>query len=153
MTDSAVEHAVINASLDACYAAVHDFDSYPEWAADIKATEILERDDQGRATTVTFRAAAMGRSTTVTLAYDFSEAPGRLSWQLVQGDLLRRYDGAYDLAVNPDDPETTLLDYELEVDLIVPLPGFVKRRAEARIIKAALPDLKDYIESGRSQTS
>jgi len=64
-----------------------------------------------------------------------------------------RYDGAYDLSENPDDASTTVLDYELEVDLIVPLPGFVKRRAEARIIKAALPDLKDYIESGQAQPS
>ncbi len=153
MTDSATEHAVINAPIDACFVAVHDFESYPEWAADIKATEIVERDDQDRATTVTFRAAAMGRSTTVTLRYDYSEAPDRLSWRLVDGDLLRRYDGSYELEPNPDDPATTVLDYELEVDLIVPLPGFVKRRAEARIIKAALPDLKDYIESGQAQPS
>lgn len=153
MPDSAIEHAVINAPLDACFAAVHDFESYPEWAADIKATEIVERDDQGRATTVTYRAAAMGRSTTVTLQYDYSEAPSRLTWSLIDGDLLRRYNGAYDLEPSSDDPSQTVLDYELEVDLIVPLPGFVKRRAEARIIKAALPDLKDYIESGQAQPS
>ena len=36
--------------------------------------------------------------------------------------------------------------YELSVDLIVPIPGFVKRRAEARIIKTALLELKSRVE-------
>ena len=37
--------------------------------------------------------------------------------------------------------------YHLEVDLVVPLPGFVKRRAEAKIIRTALPELKARVES------
>jgi hypothetical protein len=37
--------------------------------------------------------------------------------------------------------------YELSVDLVLPIPGFVKRRAEARILKTALTDLKTLVES------
>jgi len=29
----------------------------------------------------------------------------------------------------------TLVRYDLEIDLAVPLPGFIKRRAEVRILK------------------
>jgi hypothetical protein len=93
----------------------------------------------------------MGRSSTVRLTYDYSEAPRVLKWKLLDGDVLRRYDGHYLLQATDDDPESTDLEYQLSVDLVVPLPGFVKRRAEARIIKAALPDLKAYIEAGRTQ--
>jgi hypothetical protein len=36
--------------------------------------------------------------------------------------------------------------YHLEVDLLVPLPGFVKRRAESRIVSAALRSLRTHLE-------
>ena len=46
----------------------------------------------------------------------------------------------------PSRPDSTDVVYELSVDLIVPIPGFVKRRAEARIIKTALSELKSRVE-------
>jgi uncharacterized protein YndB with AHSA1/START domain len=150
MTDHATEYVTIDAPLDVVFAALSDFENYPEWAADIKETTISELDAEGRAVDVTFRAAAMGRSTTVRLRYDFAEAPERLVWAMTEGDLIRRYEGHYVLTAG-ETPDTTELEYQLTVELIVPIPGFVKRRAEARIIKAALPDLKAYIEAIHSQ--
>jgi hypothetical protein len=38
--------------------------------------------------------------------------------------------------------------YELSVELRVPIPGFVKRRAEGHILHAAVRDLKTRVESG-----
>jgi hypothetical protein len=148
VTDHATEHARINAPLDRCFEVLTDFEHYAEWASDIKAAEVHTRDGEGRGLEVTWRAAAMGRSGTVRLQYDYQDAPAELRWQLVDGDVLRRYDGHYKLSVPDDDPASTDVEYELTVDVIVPLPGFVKRRAEARIMKAALPDLKSFIESG-----
>jgi hypothetical protein len=37
--------------------------------------------------------------------------------------------------------------YHLEVDLIVPIPGFVKRRAEGKIMGTALRELKKRVET------
>ena len=95
---------------------------------------------------VEFRAAAMGRSTTYRLKYDYEGAPNRLAWELLSGDLERELDGAYLLGRRPARPSSTDVVYELSVDLIVPIPGFVKRRAEARIIKTALSELKSRVE-------
>jgi hypothetical protein len=39
--------------------------------------------------------------------------------------------------------------YTLVVDLKVPIPGFVKRRAEGHILHAAIRDLKSRVESGQ----
>lgn len=147
MPDKAHEQAVINARVEDVFDALVDFERYPEWAGDLKQATIVERDDQGRAKVVEFRAAAMGRSTTYRLRYDYDGAPGRLAWVLESGDLERELDGAYHLRP-ADDPDTTEVVYELSVDLVLPIPGFVKRRAEARIIKTALADLKALIESG-----
>lgn len=147
MSDKATEHTVINAPVDACFEALVDFERYPEWAGDLKQATVVERDAEGRGLVVEFRAAAMGRSTTYRLRYDYEGAPRRLGWVLESGDLQRELDGAYHLQPAADDPGRTDVVYELSVDLVLPIPGFVKRRAEARIIKTALSDLKAMVES------
>ena len=127
------------------YEVLTDFERYPEWAPDIKAVSIDERDTDGRASLVTYRAAAFGRSTSYTLRYDYTGAPRRLSWVQVGGDLTRRLDGEYD--IDPTDEGNVDVSYRLVVDLKVPLPSFVKRRAEGRIMVTALRDLKARVES------
>jgi len=146
MAEQAREQTTIAAPVDECYRTLVDFERYPEWAGDLKQATVIDTDEQGRATVVEFRAAAMGRSTTYRLQYDYEGAPNRLAWELLSGDLERELDGAYLLGTTPGFPESTDVVYELSVDLIVPIPGFVKRRAEARIIKTALSELKSRVE-------
>lgn len=153
MPDKARETVVINAPVQVCYDTLTDFERYPQWAGDLKQAVVVERDDQGRGSVVEFRAAAMGRSTTYRLRYDYEGAPHQLAWVLESGDLQRELDGAYQLSAITD-PDTgtegTEVVYELSVDLVLPIPGFVKRRAEARILKTALTDLKQLVESSAS---
>ena len=46
----------------------------------------------------------------------------------------------------PSGDGATEITYRLVVDLKVPLPGFVKRRAEGRIMGTALRELKVRVE-------
>lgn len=147
MTEQARETITIGAPVAEVFATLVDFEAYPEWAGDLKAARVLARDDAGRGVDVEFRAAAMGRSTTYVLHYDFTDAPNRIGWNLVEGDLQRELDGNYHLSASPDDPGSTDIVYELSIDLMVPIPGFVKRRAESRIVKTALEDLRARVES------
>jgi uncharacterized membrane protein len=147
MSEQATERTVIKAPVERCYEVATDIERYPDWAADVKEATIVSRDEEGRPSRVSFRAAAMGRSTNYTLEYDYDGAPNRLAWRLVQGDLTRKLDGVYEFAPHPDDPGSTEVAYTLEVDLVVPLPGFVKRRAEAKILRTALPELRARVES------
>lgn len=150
MVDQTTERTTIMASPDACYEAAIDFERYPDWATDIKMSRILSRDDDGRAVDVEFRAAAMGRSTTYTLRYFYGANPRRLAWRLQRGDVTRRLDGEYEFLPVASDPSATEVVYHLAVDLSVPLPGFVKRRAEARIVRSALESFTAYVESQAS---
>jgi uncharacterized membrane protein len=145
MSEQAKEQIRIDASVERCFATLVDFSSYPEWAGDLKEVTVVETDADNRAVVVEFRAAAMGRSTTYQLRYDYSAAPHRLGWELVEGDLPRELDGAYVLTA-ADGDEATDVVYELAIDLVYPIPGFVKRRAEGRIIKTALSELKARVE-------
>ena len=144
MAERATEQIAIAASPERCFEVALDFERYPEWAGDIREVAVVERDEEGRGTKVAYRAAAMGRSARYTLEYDLSDAPHRLSWKLVEGDIMRVLDGTYTF-----DPEGdgTLVTYQLEVELVIPIPGFVKRRAEGKIMGTALRELKKHVES------
>ena len=146
MADVARQEAIIGAPLADLWAVLVDFDRYPTWARDLKHVEVLERDAEGRGIEVQYRAAAMGRSTTYVLRYDYADAPHRLPWWLVRGDIMRRLDGAYTLNEVAGDPSKTDVSYELEVELVIPLPGFVKHRAEHKIVHTALRELKSFAE-------
>lgn len=146
MFDQATVNAVIDTPPARCYELAAGIEDYPEWAADIKDATVDERDDEGRPLVVTFRAAAMGRSTTYTLRYDYGGAPERLAWTQERGDITSRLDGWYTFAAAADEPGRTEVTYHLEVELVVPLPGFVKRRAEGRLLHTAIADLKAYAE-------
>lgn len=145
MADQATETSEIAASVDQILGVLLDFEAYPRWARDLKGVQVESRDEQGRGREVTFRAAAMGRSTSYTLRYSYDEQPTRMSWELVRGDIARRIDGSYTLDPVPGDPSRTQVTYDLTVDLIVPLPGFVKRRAELKIVHAALRELRAHL--------
>lgn len=145
MAEQATERMVVGAPPAQCYDVVADLDRYPEWAADIKSVRVDERDAEGRPTLVTFRAAAFGRSTSYTLAYNYGGAPAALAWKQVAGDLTARLDGVY--RFEPAEGDATEVVYTLDVELRVPLPGFIKRRAQSRIMHIALASLKGRVES------
>lgn len=143
MTDRAAQTTLINAPLDKCWKVALDFERYPEWAKDVKEAVVRDRDAEGRASRVEYRASALGRSTHYTLEYDYSDAPARLSWHLVDGDIMRAINGAYSFV---EVEGGTQVFYEVEIELVVPLPGFVKRRAEVRILNT-VKELKARAES------
>lgn len=145
MPEQATERMTVEASPERCFEVAIDFDRYPEWAADIKSVTVDERDGDGRGTLVTFRAAAFGRSTSYTLRYDYVDAPHTLAWVQERGDLTSRLDGEY--VFDPAGEGSTDVTYHLVVELKVPIPGFVKRRAEGRIMGTALRELKARVES------
>jgi hypothetical protein len=51
---------------------------------------------------------------------------------MIRGDIMRAIDGAYTFTPTADGG--TEVRYDLSIELVVPLPGFVKRRAEVRIL-------------------
>lgn len=145
MADQATETLEIAAPADVIADVLLDFDAYPSWARDLKGVTVESRDADGRGREVTFRAAAMGRSTSYTLRYAYEDEPRTIAWTLVRGDIMRRLDGSYVLTTVATD--RTLVTYHLTVDLVVPLPGFVKRRAESKIVHTALRELRARVEA------
>lgn len=143
MAQRASESVLVNALPVDIFNVVADFEHYGDWVSDLKRIDVLTRDDEGRAIDVQFRAAAFGRSTTYTLRYDYVKAPEQLSWYQIDGDLTETLIGQY--RFEPDG-KGTRVTYDLEVELLVPIPSFIKSRAAYRIQIQALRELKARAE-------
>lgn len=146
MAEQATQRTTIGAPVARCWDVVLDMDAYPQWAKDVKHAEVITRDESGRPLEVAFEASAFGRTTFYTLHYDYSHAPDRLTWKLVRGDIMTSMEGSYTFGASADGPESTDVTYDLAIELAMPLPGFVKRRAEVRILNS-LKELRARVES------
>ncbi|MDO8361837.1 MAG: SRPBCC family protein [Actinomycetota bacterium] len=144
MAESASQTISIAAAPERVWSIATDFERYPEWAKDVKDVIVRGRDAEGRPNEVEYRASALGRSTHYTLAYDYSQAPNVLAWRMLRGDIMRTIDGAYNFSVGTEG--STEVRYDLAIELVVPLPGFVKRRAEVRILNT-VRELKTRAEA------
>ena len=149
MTDHTSQRRIVEASPRQCFDVVADVERLPEWATDVKEVSVLAWDEDGRPGDVAFRAAAMGRSTKYTLRYSYGSNPLRISWRLIESDQVARMNGDYEFLPVGDPSGNTEVVYELDVDLLVRIPGFVKRRLEAKIVHEAVDDLKLRIEAGK----
>jgi hypothetical protein len=143
MADAVHEQIEVAAPPSRCFALATAFEEYPEWTSDVKQVTVLERDPAGRGTRVEYHVVGLGRRVRYVLDYDFGAAPDTFSWKLVEGDMLRALTGRYAFAPIAGG---TLVDYTLEVDLAVPMPGLLKRRASAMIMGNALRGLKRTVE-------
>lgn len=127
-------------------------EDYPQWSPDMKKVEILDADADGWPRQVRFTVDAGLISDTYVLAYtwevnmDTDEADdgtGEVVWTLVESSKLKALDGRYVIAA---DGEATQVTYLLTVDVAVPLPGMVRRKAEKSIVSTALSGLRRRVE-------
>jgi len=134
---------VIAAPRPAVMAVIADFAAYPQWASGVRAAEVVEQED-GRASRVRFTLDAGPVKDTYVLGYDW-DGDAAVRWHLAEaGSVVSAMDGGYLLADTGGGTETT---YELSVDIRIPMPGLLKRRAEKTIIDTALKGLKNRVES------
>ena len=145
MTDLSKSLISIDAPIADVQKALFDLDKYPEWSTQIKSAEALAKDDQGRITKVKMSIDAGMMKDRLTLDYDWSQAPNKLSFSLDEADLLTGMDGIY--TITSVDEDTTEVSYELEVSLSMPVPAMMRQKAEKATIDAALAQLKSHLEA------
>jgi ribosome-associated toxin RatA of RatAB toxin-antitoxin module len=136
-TSASIEIAASPAEI---MAVIADFEHYPEWVDSMKSAEVLSTEN-GKASTVRMELDHSLVKDRYVLAYDWS--PDKVTWHLVQGELLRAMDGTYELA--PKGP-VTKVTYQLSVDINMPMIGLFKRKAEKTIVDGALKNLKKRVE-------
>ncbi|MBO0828431.1 MAG: SRPBCC family protein [Streptosporangiales bacterium] len=132
----------VTASRPDVMAVISDFEAYPDWA-NVKRTEVLERDASGRASRVRFVIDAGIVKDDYVLAFTWT-GDERVDWTLAKpGSVVTVMDGAYLLT---DSGRGTKVTYELTVDVRIPMIGMLKRKAERLIVDTALNGLKKRVE-------
>lgn len=144
MTDTSSGKISIEAPLAKVEGILFDLALYPTWSTAIKSVSILKVDDKGRPTSATLTIDAGMMKDRVTLEYDWSKAPERLSFSMSDADFLTAMDGAY--IIKAEDVDSTEVTYELHVEISMPLPAMMLHKAEKATIDMALDQLKTYAE-------
>ena len=144
MSDLSSSTITIDAPLAAVQSALFAIDQYPSWSSSIKSSEVVASDDKGRAMKVKMTIDAGMMKDRVVLDYDWSQAPGKLSFSLDEADLLTGMDGSY--SIKAIDEDTTQVTYELGVSLSMPIPAMMRQKAEKTTIDQALSQLKASLE-------
>ena len=146
MADSSTQSIVVNAPPARVAAVICDFASYPEWAGAMKRVEVLEEYEDGYASQVRFYLDAGLLVDEYTLRYEYAEDISRIEWHLIEPSKMQKaQSGSYDIADNGDG--TCTVTYTLEVELVLPMFGMIRRKAERMIMDAALKQLKHRVES------
>jgi uncharacterized membrane protein len=145
MSDLSSSTITIDAPIADVQSALFALDQYPTWSSAIKASEVVEKDEQGRATKVKMTIDAGMMKDRVILDYDWSQAPAKLSFSLDEADLLTGMDGSY--SIKAIDEDTTQVTYELGVSLSMPVPAMMRQKAEKTTIDQALSQLKAALEA------
>ena len=127
-------------------AVIADFAAYPEWAAAVRSAEVVGHAGGSRASQVRFALDAGVIKDSYVLSYDWDGDDG-VRWDLAEpGSVITALTGGYLLA---EAEAGTKVTYDLAVDVRIPMPGMLKRRAEKTIIDTALKGLRDRAEAGR----
>lgn len=144
MSDFSSSTISIDAPITEVGATLFAVASYPEWSGAFKKVDVLESDSQGRALKAKMTVDAGAVKDVVTLAFDWSEAPAKVTFTLEDANLLTKMDGAYLLKSLGAD--TTSVTYELSVGISMPIPAMMIAKQEKSTIDGALKQLKEHIE-------
>ena len=140
--------AEIDAPLDEVWALVEDVAKAPDWQGGLKAMDVLERDDEGRALLCEAETDAKVRTVRSIVRFEY-EGPTALRWTQVKGDL-KSVDGRWDLEELDDG--RTRATYWIQTDLGRVL-GMVVRGPLVDLLREMLAgaragELKRAIEGG-----
>jgi ribosome-associated toxin RatA of RatAB toxin-antitoxin module len=141
VADQTRDSIQIAASPAEVMAVIADVASYPEWVSAMKQVDVLSTHPDGKPDHVKIKLEHSVVSDHYTLAYRW--LADSVSWNLVEGQLLKAMDGSYELT--PSGQGTTVT-YALSVDVRMPMIGMFRRKAEKTIIDGALKDLKQRVE-------
>jgi hypothetical protein len=142
-SEESTQSILIEAAPPDVMAVIADFANYPEWTGSVKKADVLEMGQDGRARRVAFTLDAGIVRDEYELAYVWS-GDQQVEWDLSKGQMMRAQHGSYTLRA--DGPERTYVTYSLSVDLVIPMLGLLKRKAERVVMDTALKELKKRVE-------
>jgi len=140
MATSDSREVVIEASPEEILDVIADVESTPTWSPQYQSAEVLEAYDDGRPKRVKMKIKTAGISDEQVVEYTWSDDVVR--WTLVSAGQLKAQDASYTLT---PDGEKTKVQFDISIDLAIPLPGFVLKRAMKGGVETATDGLRKQV--------
>ncbi len=137
MAVTETREVVVEATPDEIMAVLIDLESLTEWSSAHQEVEVLERDDQGRPSRSRQVVRVVGINDEQVLAYTMHD--DGVSWTLVTSKQQRAQQARYTLT---PDGDVTRVRFELTVDPLVPLPGFLIKQGAKGLMTTATDGLR-----------
>lgn len=115
-----------------------DVESLPDWSGPHKKAEVLDEYDDGSPKKVKLELQAFGMTDHQLLTYSWTE--NTCTWDLIEADQLTHQHGQY--TVTPKG-EGSHIEFDLEVDLKIKLPGLLVKQAQKTALNTAQKGLKE----------
>jgi ribosome-associated toxin RatA of RatAB toxin-antitoxin module len=131
---------VIEASPKEILDVVADVEAMPEWSSIHQSAEVLERDADGRPQRAKMKVKTTGVTDEIVLAYTWRD--DGVTWTQESGKASRNQVGGYTLTPQGDKTRTK---FDLALDPLVPLPGFVIKRAMKGIMELNTDGLRKRV--------
>jgi ribosome-associated toxin RatA of RatAB toxin-antitoxin module len=140
MATSDSREVVIEASPDEILDVIADVESTPSWSSQYQRAEVLDAYDDGRPRQVKMKVKSAGISDEQVVEYTWTD--DKVSWTLISAGQLKAQDASYTLT---PDGDKTKVKFDITVDLSVPLPGFVLKRAMKGAMETATDGLRKQV--------
>ncbi|MGE2721300.1 SRPBCC family protein [Mycolicibacterium celeriflavum] len=146
MAVTETREVVIDATPEEILDVLTDLESLTEWSSAHQEVEILERDDQGRPSRSRQVVKIVGVSDEQVLNYTVHD--DGVSWTLESSKQQRAQRGRYTLT---PDGDSTKVHFELMVDPLVPLPGFLVKKGAKGLMETATDGLRKRVRQVKSR--
>jgi polyketide cyclase/dehydrase/lipid transport protein len=130
----------VEANPDEIMDVLFDLESLPEWSSVHQKVEILARDDEGRPTKSRQVVKLVGVTDEQVLDYEVHD--DGVSWTLETAKQQRAQEGRYTLT---PDGDSTRVRFDLTVDLLMPVPGFLVKRGTKSLMDTATKGLRKRV--------
>lgn len=131
----------VDAHIDQVMDALLAVDLLGEWSTSYSDVRVGPRDADGRPRRVFVTAHFMGNSDAQVLEYFWEH--NRVSWDVVDSSRGSKGGGSFDLVEGPDGTE---VDYHVELQLPLPIPGILFNRSLRKLNDEAVSNFIDFAE-------
>ena len=132
---------LIHAPISSVFEILADVESYQSWMDGVNEIQVLRIDSDGRPIELAMTLEGMGFRDTLTLQYLWGEH--HVSWSLLNATMVTKLHGTFNLE---EQGNGTLVDYQLDADINVSIPTFMKQAGISNIVKATIQNLKARCE-------
>jgi hypothetical protein len=140
MAITQTREVVIEASPREILDVMADIESLADWSSAHQSPEVLETGDDGLPSKAKMIIKTAGVADVQVLAYTWGD--NTLSWTLVSSGTLRAQDALYTLT---PEAERTRVKFNLTLDALAPVPGFILKRVAKGFMETATEGLRKRV--------